>query len=169
MKLRFPETAIESWARKYKYPREESSLLTLRPNIQKAGYITKEQLGLVAHWKSPRSAGRVEGNDEDYVTEITFWSFSAKEERSRIEVLTLLDGILWPSASAILHLFHNQSYPILDFRALWSVGVEVPKQYSFAFWWTYVEFCRIIAKRNSVDMRTLDRALWQYSKENQKA
>jgi hypothetical protein len=169
MKLRFPETAIESWAQKYEYPREETSLLALRPDIQKAGYITKEQLGLVARWKAPRSAGHIEGNKEDYVREITSWSFAAKEERSRIEVLTLLDGVLWPSASVILHLFHKDLYPILDFRALWSVGQEVPKQYTFSFWWAYVEFCRVIAQRNSVDMRTLDRALWQYSKENQKA
>ncbi len=91
------------------------------------------------------------------------------EERAKIEVLTLLDGVLWPSASVILHLFYEKLYPILDFRALYSVGLEVPKQYSFSFWWPYVQFCREVAQRNSVNMRILDRALWKYSKENQKA
>ena len=100
MKLRFPETAIESWAQKYEYPREETSLLALRPDIQKAGYITKEQLGLVARWKAPRSAGHIEGNTEDYVKEITSWSFASKEERSRIEVLTL-DRPVHPPATWI--------------------------------------------------------------------
>lgn len=28
-------------------------------------------------------------------------------------------------------------------------------------------FCRQVADRNRIDMRKLDRALWQYSKENQ--
>lgn len=169
MKLRFSETEIQTWAKKYDYPQDETSLMNLRPAIQGAGFLTKEQLRLVARWKAPRSAGHIERNDERYVKEITTWAFSANEQRSRIEVLTLLDGVLWPSASVILHLFHLEPYPILDFRALWSVGLEAPKQYSFPFWWEYVEFCRAVAKRNSVQMRTLDRALWQYSKEKQRA
>jgi hypothetical protein len=71
-------------------------------------------------------------------------------------------------ASVILHFFHENPYPILDYRAIWSVGAQVPKQYSFDTWWPYVEFCRKLARQNGVDMRTLDQALWQYSKENQK-
>jgi len=155
-------------AQRYRYPREESDLIDLKTEVQRVGYLNKSQLRLVARWKSPRSAGNVERNDDRYVKEITSWAFSAKDERSRIQVLTLLDGVLWPTASVVLHLFHKDSYPILDFRALWSVGSDVPKQYSFSFWWPYVLFCRELAQRNAVDMRTLDRALWQYSKENQK-
>lgn len=166
MKLRFPETEIQVWAERYRYPTDDDQLINLRSTVIDNGYITKEQLKLIAHWKSPRSAGHTERNDELYVKQISLWSFSTKEERSRIEVLTLLDGVSWPSASVILHFFHSEPYPILDFRALWSVEL-VPKRYSFEFWWEYVKFCRTIAKRNSVDMRTLDRALWQYSKENQ--
>ena len=169
MKLRFPESEIEKWAQRYEYPREEISLLDLRTTIQRAGYLTKEQLKRVADWKSPRSAGHIKRNTDEFVKEITSWSFSAQEERSRIEVLTLLNGIRWPSASVILHLFHKEPYPILDFRALWSVGQKPPNQYGFPIWWKYVDFCRRAAQRNAVDMRTLDRALWQYSKENQKA
>ena len=168
IKLRFSETEIEYWAQRYEYPLEQTLLINLRSKVQQAGYLTKEQLRMVARWKAPRSAGHIEKNEEEYVKEITAWSLSAKEERSKIEVLTLLDGVQWPSASVILHLFHKEAYPILDFRALWSVGLEVPKQYSFSFWWKYVKFCRNIAQRNSLNMRTLDRALWQFSRENQK-
>jgi hypothetical protein len=81
--------------------------------------------------------------------------------------LTLLDGVSWSTASVILHLFHRDPYPIHDFRALWSVSLAVPAQYSFGVWWPYVEFCRNLAASASADMRTLDKALWQYSKENQ--
>lgn len=87
--------------------------------------------------------------------------------RARIEALNLLDGVAWPTASVILHLFHSDPYPILDYRALWSLSLEQPTQYNFPFWWGYVEFCRGIAESANVDMRTLDKALWQYSKENQ--
>lgn len=168
MELHFPEANILEWAFKYKYSQDETSLLEIRPLVRKVGFLTKAQLRLVAKWKSPRSAGRVESNEEEFVREITSISLSAKTERGRIEVLTLLDGVQWPSASAILHLFHKQKYPILDFRALWSVGGSVPNQYSFDVWWEYTEYCRELARRNNLDMRTLDRALWQYSKENQK-
>ncbi len=78
----------------------------------------------------------------------------------------MLDGVGWPTASAILHLFHKNKYPLLDFRALWSISIENYK-YNFNFWWDYVLFTRKISEKNNIDMRTLDRALWQYSKNNQ--
>jgi len=62
--------------------------------------------------------------------------------------------------------FRAVSY--LDFRALWSLGLSEPKQYDFQFWWTYAQFCRKLAVESNVTMRILDRALWQFSKENQK-
>jgi hypothetical protein len=67
----------------------------------------------------------------------------------------------------ILHFFHRDRYPILDFRALWSLHCEVPKQYDFRFWQEFTEFCRGLAEQTGASMRTLDRALWQYSKEKQ--
>ena len=72
-----------------------------------------------------------------------------------------------PARSVVLHFFHNDPYPILDFRALWSISLDVPSQYDFDFWWNYVEYCRALSTESHLDMRQLDRALWQYSKENQ--
>lgn len=169
MHLRFPESDIRVWAEKYDYPSAETELIELRHVVRNAGYLTKDQLRLVAKWKSPRSAGHIDRNTEDYIREITKWSFSSTNERSRVEVLTVLDGVRWPSATVILHLFNNDPYPILDFRALWSVNEDVPNQYDFDLWWAYTLYCRKLASRNKMDMRILDRALWQYSKENQKA
>ncbi len=168
MKLQFPESTIKHWANRYEYPREETDLLLERSLILKAGCMAKAQLQLVARWKAPRSAGHVQKNTENFVKEVTAFAFAAHDERARIEVLTMLDGVSWPTASVILHLFHPAPYPILDFRALWSASLSVPSQYRFGFWWPYVEGCREIAVRNKVDMRTLDRAMWQYSKEKQK-
>jgi hypothetical protein len=167
MKLQFHESKIAEWAGKYNYQQEDTTLRGLVPEVRKAGSLTLDQLRLVAHWKSPRSAGRVETNDAEYVRTITSFALQTKCERARIEVLTLLDGVGWPTASVILHFFHCDQYPILDFRALESVGVEVPSQYTFGFWWQYVEFCRRLADRTGHDMRTLDRALWAYSASNQ--
>ena len=68
----------------------------------------------------------------------------------------------------ILHFFHQDKYPIIDYRALYSITMEVPNQYTFDFWWRYVEYCRDLASRTGLSMRELDQALWQYSKENQR-
>lgn len=164
MKLIFPESKINQWAERYTTSCEETDLIALRETVQQVGFLTKPQLKLLAHWKSPRSTPHIEKNSEAFIQEITQFALSAKEERARIESLTLLDGVLWPTASAVLHIFHADPYPILDFRALESVGVKVPNQYSAEFWLGYVNCCRTVADRNALKMRTLDRALWQYSK-----
>lgn len=141
--------------------------MTLKATVHQRGHLTKKDLAAVAFWKAPQSSGHAQKNSEDYVSEITGFAFKTNCERARIESLMILDGVSWPTASVILHLFHQYPYPILDYRALWSVMLKVPVMYSFGFWWPYVEFCRTLATRVSVDMRTLDRALWQYFKENQ--
>jgi hypothetical protein len=131
--------------------------------------MTLEQLRALAQWKSPRSMRWVEGNSAEYVEEITRLALSARTERARIEVLTNLDGVGWPTASVILHFFHPDPYPIIDFRALWTLNMAVPSRYNFEHWKTYLDLCRDIANQTGLDMRTLDKALWQFSKENQQA
>ncbi len=167
MRLRFPLSHIERHALAYTYPRQEIDLIALRGQVQEAEHLTKQQLLLLAKWKSPRSADRVQGNTDLYVQEVTSFALNCQDERARVEALTLLDGVLWPTASVILHLFHTQPYLILDYRALWSVSTEVPSQYTYPFWETYVDYCRSLARQGKVSMRTVDRALWQYSKDNQ--
>ena len=172
MNLGFDENEICKWAEKYKkanpteYEIEETEFIAIESKVQQRGYLDKEELYRVACWLKLRRRDLVKTNNEDYVKEITGQAFTAKDERSRIEVLTQirLKGIGWSTASAILHLFHKYPYPILSGPALWSVGEVQPSQHSFSFWWCYVRFCRDVACRNQVDMRTLDRALWQYAK-----
>jgi hypothetical protein len=166
-KLRFPPHQIPEIAAKYEYSISENELFALKPGIQERGYLKKSELAKLAFWKAPRSSGHVEGNSEEYVEEVTGFAFSARTERARVELLRVLNGVSWPTASVILHFFHKDPYPIIDYRALWSVSLDVPNQYTFNFWMVYVNFCRQLANENGVDMRTLDRALWQYSKENQ--
>ncbi len=167
MILRFAESEIESIANRYKYSRNENKLIELIDEVKSNGYLNKKQLKIVANWKSPRSAKHIENNSDEYVKEITTFAFTTKDERARIEILTILDGVSWPTASVLLHFFHKEQYPIIDFRSLWSISLERPKQYKYSHWKTYVDFCRKVAKRNKVPMRDLDRALWQYSKEKQ--
>ena len=83
-------------------------------------------------------------------------------------MLTLLDGVSWPTASVILHFCSARPYPILDYRALWSLSCEATAvDYDFGLWWDYVRTTRELADEMGLSMRTLDRALWAYSKDKQ--
>ena len=118
------------------------------------------------YWKSPRTQTWCASNDAGTVEIITRAALTSVDERVPIETLTTLNGVSWPTASVLLHFGHRDQYPILDYRALWSLGVA-PPPYSFSVWRPYVEFCRALAKKCGVSVRTLDKALWQYSSENQ--
>ncbi len=50
---------------------------------------------------------------------------------------------------------------------LWSLGHAKPPAYTVDFWLAYTRFMRDLAVASGLSMRELDRALWQYSKENQ--
>jgi hypothetical protein len=106
-------------------------------------------------------------NPDEFIQAITRTALSAPDEPRRIKVLTTINGVSWPMASVLLHFGHADRYPILDFRALWSLEVDTPPVYTFSFWWEYTQACQKLATNAGVSMRTLDRALWQYSKENQ--
>lgn len=160
-------TDIRAWADRY----EDSDAKPTRAtaDARARGFLTRQQLLDIGDWKSARVRSRRERNTEEFVREVTGVALGSAGERLRFEVLTLLDGVDWPTASVILHFAHRDRYPILDFRALWSLGIErPPTQYDFEFWSEYTRFCRGLADSAGVDMRTLDRALWQYSKENQR-
>lgn len=171
-RLAFDRIMIEELAARYSYPDEATLTGVIGSAVRQRGRYTRDEFLTVAEWKSPRNRKRYALNDEDFVAAVTGTSLSSKNERLRIEALTLLNGVSWPTASVLLHLGHPEPYPILDFRALWSLGVAVPKDaynfYDFSLWREYTQFCRGLAGECGVSMRVLDRALWQYSKENQK-
>jgi len=52
---------------------------------------------------------------------------------------------------------------IMSFRVIESLGWRRPGSYTFAFWLRYCERVRGISAACGVDLRTVDKALWQYS------
>ena len=127
-------------------------------------YLTRKQLFEICHWKSHRRAELSKGNSQAAVKEISRFAFSAKTDHARIGGLMLLAGVKMPTASVILHFCVDSHYPILDVRALWSLTINRPSSYRFDFWLEYVEICQNEAKRLGITVRTLDKALWQYSR-----
>jgi hypothetical protein len=167
LRLRFDPKHVRPLAARFGEGGDEQIEREVVPRARANGYLTKPDFLALCAWKSPRSRPRCEANDEAYVRAVTAVALSTPSERLRVEALTLLDGVHWPTASAILHFCHPEPYPVLDWRALWSLGVEGTVRYDFALWSEYTRCCRALARRCRVGMRDVDRALWQYSKENQ--
>ena len=167
-KLRFPEREVTTWASRYNYTHNPTIEDHIVPRVKETGYLTKSDFLTICRWKSPRSQSRCASNSPEFIESISKIALSSSNERLRIEIWTLLNGVNWPTASTLLFWLHNEEYPILDFRAVWSLGYAKPPKYNFSFWSDYVDFCRKLARKCEVTVPILDRALWQYSNEKQR-
>jgi hypothetical protein len=133
---------------------------------RRQGFYTREQFVTVCAWKTVRSRPRVAANSEDEVRAATRAALGGADERRRMEALLELRGVGVPTASTLLYFAEPDRYPILDVRALESLGeVQSRSVYPLSYWLEYLEACRELALRHGVTLRTLDKALWQHSKE----
>jgi hypothetical protein len=167
LKLRFPVQQVRTWAARYDAEVDDEAVRA-GSAARDRGHLTADELRALAWWKTPRSASRIARNEAELVRETTRVALQSPSERLRIEVLTLLDGVDWPTASVVLHFAHRDPYPILDRRALWSVGLLKVPRYDFELWERYVALTRATARSLRASMRDVDRALWQYAKERQR-
>ena len=181
MKLRFCESEIDDLANCYTEYQEaqgahhreiEEQVIGFRDKIQRRGYLTQYELYKVADWVlsvyGESTADPTKNNRDAFIEVTTRQAFTATDDWAKLLSLTELCGIGQTTASAILHLYDKRQYPILSKPALWSVGDRARDYYPPWLWLEYIAFCRDIANRNGVEMRTLDRALWFYSYDNRK-
>jgi hypothetical protein len=131
------------------------------------GYYTRPEFVLVCAWKTPRSKPLVASNAEASVEDVTRAAFANQDEAGRMAALCSLRGVSRPTASVLLHFAFPDGYPIIDWRALESLGQPRRSSYPVPYWLGYLESCRNLAADAGVTMRTLDRALWQYSRERE--
>ena len=167
-RFRFPKSQIVPWANGYDIDSDALLENGIGPAVKQQGFLTRDQFLELTRWKTSRSKSRCRRNDDDFIKEATRAALTSDNERFKIEALRLLDGVEWPTASVILHFCDRGKYPILDVRALWSLGIDTPPPYEFNFWKDYVMFLRRVSDESRLPMRVLDRALWQFSKMNQK-
>ena len=165
--LRFGEEEIEHWADRYSYQDDTVLLDEIGPRARARGYMTREGFLALGDWKTGRQASARAANPARRIEEATRFAFATDDARLKIGTLLVLEGVSWATASVILHFCDSERWPVLDFRALWSLGYETPPHYSYTFWERYTEYVRTVADETGLSMRTIDRALWQYSKENQ--
>jgi hypothetical protein len=161
--LQFDPSEIDALAERYGAA-QDNDALNAGSRIA-GGEYSRENLRAIVRWKSPRRAALIDENaDKEIAVALQFASAATTPESMAIAVLTALRGVGIPMASAILTAINPERYTVLDFRALASLGISNwPDR--IAFYLAYLEECRQLAVKHGRPLRTLDRALWQWSKE----
>jgi hypothetical protein len=162
--LQFPAQEIPALAGRFS-DSDDARCLAAGAAARARGYYTREEFIDVCAWKTVRSRPKIASNPEAAVVDATRRGLAAGDEATRIAALLELEGVGAPTASTLLYFAFPDDYPILDVRALQSLGVKPRSQYPVSFWLAYLEACRALARRSGVSIRTLDKALWQHSKE----
>lgn len=138
----------------------------LRDWFSEHRYLDKETFIKLGMWKSPRPKKYYldANNTNSRIKKITSEAISSTDEFFKVMSLQTISGVGWPVASVILHYAHPDKYTILDFRALDSLGIAQPSSYNYDFWQNYTNKVVNVSKKFDVSLRTLDKALWMYSK-----
>lgn len=143
-------------------PLEVRLLEEVHPVVAERGHLTRDELIDIASWKSRRTSSLIARNTEADVVDITRTAFAAPD-RLRHRVLTLLHGVQVPMASAVLTVWQPDRYTVIDRRAVASLrrlGLWTDHDH-WPSYPTYCDLCVDEAARLGVDLRTLDRALWE--------
>lgn len=165
---RFPLDDVREWASRYEYRADDQHVIdAIGPAVRRRGHYLRDEFVETYRWKTERTVRRAERYTDEQIADVTGVAFRQADEQLRIELLRALDGVDYPVASVLLHVGLSEDYPIIDYRALWSLGSGQPTYYSFGFWWSYVECCRGLASAAGVSVREFDKALWAYSDANQ--
>lgn len=159
---------VNNWSRGGQFL--ENNLINKIPIIQKRGYMTTQELWEVAYWKLETGSKIVLDTPDSISKSVTKQAFDTQDDWEKIVLLSQpqLKGIGASKASAVLHLYDTQDYPIIDKHALYSVGLKREFVCYETLWREYVSFCRELTKELNVKMRKLDRALWRFSWEIEK-
>jgi hypothetical protein len=162
--LQFPPSEIRALASRFP-DLDDSRPLAEGAAARARGYYRRAEFLDVCRWKTARSASKVAVNSARSIRRATGTALGTVDEAARMGALLALEGVGVPTASTVLYFAFPDAYPILDVRALESLGVKPRSVYPVSFWLAYLASCRKLANRHRVHIRTLDQALWQHSKE----
>ena len=103
MKLSFQLENIRDLSARYADEFSDTVITEVAPRAKRLRYLSHGDLDILCRWKSPRIGHRCLDNPPEFVKAVTTVALSTSNERLRVEVLVLLRGVGWPTASVILH------------------------------------------------------------------
>jgi hypothetical protein len=171
---------VQKWATAYE--REEMSpgcledhLLTIvGPEAKRRGHLARHEVEQIGTWKSRgRNNHQLKSNTDADIEALTGMALSAPDHLRHC-VLSILDGVRSPMASAILTVVDPDRFTVIDVRVIGAfdelrrLGLVGPtvllhKEMRLPPYFGYLECCRTMTAGLKVDLRTLDRALWKWN------
>lgn len=111
LSLRFSKDELPVSADRYHDPREERIISDIVPRSKKNQCFSREDFLIVCHWKNPTGRNRhhCERNAEVAVRDVTHLALTTESQELRISLPTVLMGVQWPVASALLHVVHSET------------------------------------------------------------
>lgn len=161
--MQFPPEQVPELAAAYCY-KDDGPAVRAGADARREGAYSKDGLLRVVRWKAARALPLVVINRGETIASATSEALAADDDAVALAQLVELPGIGVPIASTLLHFAYPDRYPILDYRALRSLGHGRRTVYPIAFAVRYFAACREL--RNAHDsipsLRFLDKALWTY-------
>ncbi len=137
-------------------------------HVRKKRNLTKPELIKICRWKSPRAIRYIASNREKRIMKITKAAFAARSERDKLALLTDLNGVSVPMASAILTLTNPKRYGVIDIRVwqlLFKMGTVGTNKgganFNFKQWYRFLRILRYYAKMYAVGARDVERTLFR--------
>ena len=155
-------------AQKKKRQCQEADVMKIKGSVENKGYLTKCELMEMGGWKDRFAPSNIKCNSPERIEAVTRDAFGPGNHWEKLKKLMGryegLHGVGQSIASAILHLYDRERYPIFDPHALYSIRIDKEEvEYDCSFWKEYVNFCQAKAECHGICMRTLDRALYKFS------
>jgi hypothetical protein len=160
--LQFPVEEVAAYASRFDFEHEEEALAIGAAALAR-GYYARDEFIRICLWKTRRVSVRIQNNSDEEIAAASHAALGGEG----IKPLLGLDGVSWGRASTLLHLALPDLYPILDHRAVHALGASWPSAVTFGFWSEFVAAFRATRELAGVSGRELDRALWQWSSEQE--
>lgn len=154
---------VQRWSELYPTEKDRPLFEQVGPAVVARGYYSRDDFLAVGRWKSARSLSYLERNSDNDIKDVTRMALAAPE-RLRYRILGVLHGVGEKMASALLTVPYPEQFTVADYRAIETLRAHGELDGQPSDYVAYLRLCRELASRVGTDLRTLDRALWQWSK-----
>ena len=161
------EALIRAGARRGEDP-PTAALIARLGAARRRRRFTRGEFLAACRWKSPRAARRYASNSPGRIARVSRAALATRSERRRLALLTGLEGVSVPTASALLTLTDPRRYGVLDIRAwqmLFRMGEVTANRRGRGFtpaqWLEYLARLRRLARRLGLTARAVELALFR--------
>ena len=154
-----------------KSSKTDSVLDEVIAKVKEQGYLDAEGGKVLGAWKYSAGLGsKIASNGDEKLRAATSKALSTSHPILALKHLLPLYGFGVPTASAFLHLFHSDVYPLIDEYALLALGLDTRSQPGKSLYESvdsckklylaYADSFRRWVAEYEISSRDLDRCLW---------